>query len=151
MFTVRQFEPQDMFAVIKLASKILTEQYSPTLFTFFYETSPQGFLVAEEHHRIIGFAVGIKQSTDMGRIVMIGTQTSKQKKGVGSQLLNQLLSYFKNQHVQYVELEVKTTNLDAVRFYQRYNFKIIDTIPNFYQNGESAYIMKQKFFPGRDD
>ncbi|MFO8078555.1 MAG: N-acetyltransferase [Thermoplasmatota archaeon] len=150
MFTVRQFEPKDMFAVINLASKILSERYSPTLYTYFYETSPEGFLVAEENHKIIGFAIGIKQNSNQGRIVMIGTQTTKQKKGVGSLLLQKLLSYFVSIQVQFIELEVKTSNTNAVRFYQRHHFKIIETIPQFYQNGESAYIMRRICFPGRD-
>lgn len=151
MFTVRQFEPKDMFAVIKLATKILSERYSPTLFTFFYEFSPESFLVAEEHYKIIGFAIGVKQNTDIGRIVMIGTQPSKQKQGVGSLLIQQLLAYFKNQQVQFIELEVKTTNTDAVKFYQRYQFQIRETIPNFYQNNESAYLMRRRCFPGSND
>ena len=55
MFTIREFHPTDMFSVIKLASDTLPERYNPSLFTYFYETFPKGFLIAETGLKIIGF------------------------------------------------------------------------------------------------
>jgi len=41
-----------------------------------------------------------------------------------------------------VELEVRTTNTVAIGFYKKHGFDVVDTLPNFYQNGEDAYTMK---------
>jgi len=80
-----------MFPVIKLASETLPEQYNPSLFNYFYETFPQGFLVAEQFHKIVGFIVGVKTSTDIARILMLAVSEPQRRQGIGTLLLNQLL------------------------------------------------------------
>ncbi|UCH71422.1 MAG: hypothetical protein JSW62_03215, partial [Thermoplasmatales archaeon] len=60
MFTIRKFQPNDMFSTIKLASETLTEHYNPSLFNYFYEIFPNGFIVAEKNRKIIGFIIGVK-------------------------------------------------------------------------------------------
>ena len=142
MLIVRQFQPSDMFKVIKLASTLLTEQYNPTLFTYFYETAPWGMWVCEDNHTIIGFAIGIEHTSIIGRIVMIATLPQKRRQGIGSTLLTRLLSQFSQRQLYTIELEVKTTNLPAILFYKKHHFDIIENFPHFYQNGEDAYLMK---------
>jgi ribosomal protein S18 acetylase RimI-like enzyme len=40
-----------------------------------------------------------------------------------------------------MQLEVRTTNASAIRFYEKQGFRISETLPNFYSNGGSAYRM----------
>ena len=142
MFTIRIFQPNDMFSVIKLASETLTERYNPSLFNYFYETFNQGFLIAEKHHKIVGFIVGVKTSSKTAKILMIAVSKKQRGKKIGSALLNQFLKEIIIQKIKNVELEVKTNNNVALEFYRKHRFIIIDTIPKFYQNGEDAYTMR---------
>ena len=132
-----------MFSVIKLASETLTEQYNPSLFNYFYETFPEGFWVAEKLHKIIGFIVGGKTITDTARILMLTVSEKHRKLGVGSTLLKNFLKEISLQNIKQVELEVKTENKKAIKFYQNHGFKIEEIITKFYQNGEDAYLMKK--------
>ena len=145
MFTVRLFQPKDMFSVIKLASKSLTERYNPSLFNFFYETFHEGFLVAVKHHKIIGFIVGAKTDSRTARILMMVVSEKQRRKSIGSTLLNRFLKEISMQKVKCVYLEVKTSNTKAIRFYKKHGFVIVDTILKFYQNGEDAYTMRLLF------
>ena len=141
MYTVRIFQPTDMFPVIKLASETLTERYNPSLFNYFYETFNQGFLVAEKHHKIVGFIVGVKISSESVRILMIAVSEKQRRLNIGSALLNNFLRKILIQNINHVELEVKKSNNGAIKFYQKHKFVIVDTIPKFYQNGEDAFTM----------
>lgn len=132
-----------MFSVIKLAAETLTEQYNPSLFNYFYETFPEGFWVAEKLHKIIGFIVGGKTITDTARILMLTVSEKHRKLGVGSTLLKNFLKEISLQNIKQVELEVKTENKKAIKFYQNHGFKIEEIITKFYQNGEDAYLMKK--------
>lgn len=132
-----------MFPVIKLASEILTEHYNPSLFNYFYETFPEGFLVAEKLHKIVGFIVGVKISSETSRILMLAVSENQRKKGMGSVLLNHFLKEILIQNIKHVELEVRTNNKQAIKFYRNHGFNIVDTISKFYQNGEDAYIMRR--------
>jgi ribosomal-protein-alanine N-acetyltransferase len=150
VYIIRKFKTTDTFDVIKLASTLLSERYDPTLFSYFYESFPWGMWVCEDHQHLIGFAIGIEYTETIGRIVMIAGLPKYRRKGVGSALLNQLMEEFKHRHLTIVELEVKTTNKQAISFYQKHQFEIIDLFPSFYQNGEDAYLMRRQVFPHTD-
>ncbi len=132
-----------MFSTIKLASETLPERYNPSLFNYFYETFPQGFLVTEKLHKIVGFIVGVKTNIDTTRILMLAVAKQHRRYGVGQSLLNQFLKELTLQNMKQIELEVRVDNKQAIKFYQKHGFDIIDVITNFYQNGEDAYLMKR--------
>lgn len=134
-----------MFAVIKLANENLTEKYSPSIFNFFYESFPEGFIIAEKNHKINGFIIGVKNKEDIVRILMLAVNKENRRKKIGSLLLNRLIQNILEEPISRIELEVRIDNQEAIKFYQKHGFEIIDEIKNFYQNGESAYTMTKKF------
>jgi ribosomal-protein-alanine acetyltransferase len=142
VFHLQQFKAEDMFDVLKLASKVLSEQYNPTLFTYFYESCPWGFWTAHHYQQLVGFIVGVPFSEDFAKILMIGVKPTVRRKGIGSHLLKQLLNEFSNRNISTIELEVSVHNRPAITFYQNHHFTIIDEFSNFYQNGENAFIMQ---------
>jgi len=147
VYVVRKFKLGDMLDVIRLASETLTERYNPSLFSTFYETFPEGFLVAEYGCRIVGFIIGVLAPGSSGRILMIGVDAAHRRRGLGSKLLEELLKEFIRRGVTYVDLEVATSNTSAILFYRRHQFKVVECIPGFYQDGRDAYIMRRRLLP----
>ena len=141
MFIIRKFQPDDIFSVIKIAYTSLPERYNPSIFNHFYETFPEGFLVAEKHHKLVGFIAGVKTPKKTTKILMLATSEKHRKQGIGSRLITNFLKELRLQNMKKVELEVRTNNVPAVKFYKKHGFNVTDTIPSFYQNGEDAYIM----------
>lgn len=141
MYKIRLFHPNDMFTIIRMASETLTEQYSPSIFNYFYETFPQGFLVAEYNHKIIGFIVGLKTDENKAKILMLSVLKDIRRKKIGTNLLKQILEELKKEKISSVELEVSKDNLEAINFYQKHGFKIKEILKDFYQNEEDAYLM----------
>ncbi len=136
--------PDDIFPIIELAFETLPERYNPTIFNQFYESCPEGFLVALDNETIIGFLIGIKTSPDTARILMLAVKKTYRKQGIGSTLLKQFTNEMKHQEVTRVELEVRTSNKNALRFYQSKGFLLQATLQRFYQNGENAYSMRKE-------
>jgi len=130
-----------MFAVIKLASDALPERYNSSLFNYFYETFPKGFIVAESAHKIIGFIIGVKINPETSKILMLSVSELHRKQNIGSALLTRFLEEILTENIKHIELEVRTDNKKAIKFYQKHGFKIIGKITEFYQNGENAYTM----------
>jgi ribosomal-protein-alanine N-acetyltransferase len=137
-------QPNDIFPVITLAFETLPERYNPSIFTQFYESCPEGFLVALNNEMIIGFLIGIRTTPNTARILMLAIEDSHRKQGIGSALLEQFIREMKQQNVTRVELEVRTSNKSALRFYQSRGFLLQDTLQQFYQNGENAYSMRKE-------
>jgi ribosomal-protein-alanine acetyltransferase len=145
--TIRQFNASDTFSVIKIASETLTENYSPSLFNFFYENAPDFFLVAEQHHKIIGFIIAIRITPQIARIVMMSILPSYRNQHIGSDLLTALIKILKNKKINQICLEVRIDNKNAISFYKKHQFSIIDTIEKFYQNDEDAFMMRRLIQP----
>ena len=141
MLLVREFKTVDMFSVIKLASETLTERYNPSLFNYFYETFPEGFIVAEKNHKIIGFLIGVKMDFELAKILMLAVSKPYRKQKIGSELLARFLNKINIENIKRIELEVRTNNKTAIEFYQKHGFKIKEKIKEFYQSGENAYTM----------
>lgn len=144
MITIRQFQPDDMFAVINIAYTSLPEHYNPSIFNLFYESFPRGFLVAEQHHKIIGFLVGIKTNEHTSKILMIATTRQHRRKKIGTLLLSHFLQEIRQHSINQIDLEVRTQNTQAIQFYQNHGFTIIESLPKFYQNQEDAFLMRKK-------
>jgi ribosomal-protein-alanine N-acetyltransferase len=142
VITIRNFEPTDTFRVIKLASETLTERYNHSLFSYFYETNPEGFIVADLNHKIIGFLVGIKINPEKMKILMLSVSPLYQKHKIGTRLLQEYIKKIQKLNTRYIELEVRVDNKKAIKFYEKNDFKIVDEIKEFYQNGEDAYTMR---------
>jgi ribosomal protein S18 acetylase RimI-like enzyme len=143
MWEIRRVQPQDIFSVIKIAYDTLSERYSPVLFNRFYETSPEGFLVAELHHKIVGFIIGFQTTPDIARITILSVTHPYRKKGVGTALIQSFLNEMMKLHIKHVDLEVNTQNTDAITFYEKHGFVVTDTIRGFYQSGDDACIMRR--------
>lgn len=143
MLEIRQVRPEDIFSVISLAYNTLPERYNPSIFNQFYESFPEGFLVAELNHALIGFLVGTRIDPHKARILMLAVKKQQQRHHIGSTLLIRYLSDMRNYEITEVELEVRTSNHIAIGFYKKHRFAIQETLPEFYQNGEAAYLMNR--------
>ena len=109
----------------------------------FYESFPEGFLVAKKLQKIIGFIIGIKIDSKTAKILMLSVHKNYRKQGIGSFLTSRLLDEMLSQDIRDVTLEVGIKNTIAINFYKKHGFKLTDTVSKFYQNGEDAYIMKR--------
>ena len=145
MTEIRTFEPEDTFSVIKLASQTLTEKYNPSLFAYFYETNPDGFIVANLNHKIIGFLIGIKINDQKTKILMISVSPQHQKQKIGTKLLEEFIKRTQKEEINTIELEVRIDNHKAIQFYEKYGFRKIIKIKEFYQDNKDAYTMQLRF------
>jgi len=100
--------------------------------------------VALSNETIIGFLIGIITTRDTARILMLAVKDTHRKQGIGSALLTQFIKEMKQQNVSRMELEVRISNKDALRFYQSRGFLLQATLQQFYQNGENAYSMRKE-------
>ena len=144
MYIIHQCKATDIIPVIQLASKVLSERYDSSLFSYLYENTPWGFYVCKFQNTIIGFIIGIHFQEKTGRILMLGVDKNCRRNGIGNALLNQLLKEFQRRFINRIELEVKTSNKEAFEFYKKNKFTVIEILPSFYQNGEDAFMMARE-------
>ncbi len=132
-----------MFSIIKIAHQNLTEKYSPSIFNYFYEIYPQGLIVAEKNHKIIGFIIGLKTIEEKAKILMLAVSKNYRKQKVGTILLQDFIQIVKNEKIKKILLEVRKNNKEAITFYKKNGFQRKEILKEFYQNGEDALVMQK--------
>jgi ribosomal-protein-alanine acetyltransferase len=133
-----------MFSVIKIASLTLTERYNPSIFNYFYETFHKGFIVAEKDHKIIGFIVGVKVNENLAKILMLSVSEQYRKQNIGFSLLKRFIEEISQEDIKNIELEVRTGNKKAIKFYKNNGFVIKEKLYKFYQDESNAYTMEKQ-------
>jgi len=144
MIKLRKFSLSDLEQIMEIEKISFPNRklFSADYFRKFYQKSPEGFIVAEDKGKILGYAIGEVQK-DCGKIISIAVYPIYRKKGIGKELANFLIEYFKKKNLKKISLHVRKNNLAAISFYKNLGFQILKTIKNYYQNGDDAYLMKR--------
>lgn len=98
------------------------------------------YFVALINNEIVGFA-GIWNVLDETHITNIVTKISKRHMGIATKLLEKLIETAKLQKATLITLEVDETNTNAIKLYEKLNFKKISLRKNYYGQNKNAIIM----------
>jgi ribosomal-protein-alanine N-acetyltransferase len=108
------------------------------------ENSNSQYFVATQNEEIFGFA-GIWTSVDDIHITNIVTKIDKRNTGIGTLLLEHLISVSKQKNKQSLTLEVNENNLPAISLYEKHHFQKVGLRKNYYKQNENAIIMTYYF------
>lgn len=94
--------------------------------------------VARENGRIVGDASLQRQPRRMSHRGNLGICVLKDywNQGVGSQLLEQIVAYAKENQYEIIDLEVRVDNVSAIHLYQKFGFKKLVTYRGFFKMQE---------------
>ncbi|MBS7610895.1 ribosomal protein S18-alanine N-acetyltransferase [Candidatus Bathyarchaeota archaeon] len=153
-FTLRNFKPQDLDAVMHINLTCLPENYTPSFYMNHYESFPKAFYVAEVDSKIIGYVMsrverGLSNHKPIsvvkkGHIISIAVLPDYRRKGVGKSLMINSLKGLKDYGAEECYLEVRISNTPAINLYKSLDFEIIRIIRGYYLNGEDAYLMSRR-------
>ncbi|MGM0404668.1 MAG: GNAT family N-acetyltransferase [Thermoplasmatota archaeon] len=141
MVLVRTFKIEDIRKVMKIADISLKEVYNEELFLNLYSAWNTGFYVAVRDNAVVGFICGTIMPGDQARVLMLAVHPLHRRHGIGSSLVDVFIERCVMDDVKFVVLEVRSTNQLAINFYLNRNFRPVETIDDFYTNGESALKM----------
>ncbi len=102
-------------------------------------SSNSKYIVAISKGEVIGFA-GIKFALDQADIMNIVTRKDHRNKGVGTLLLNELISICKEFKANSIFLEVNEDNKPAIKLYEKVGFESVGIRKNYYQ-GKNGIVM----------
>ena len=140
MTSIRKLRESDLNDVVHIAKSSLTVDYDPRLYISIYEMWPHGFFVAEENGTLVGFIAGIYEDGD-ARILMLAVMGEFRRRGIGTALLNSFINSCNLNGIRKIYLEVRISNVGAIRFYKYMGFVEGSIYPKYYEDGEDALIM----------
>ncbi|MGB8216710.1 MAG: ribosomal protein S18-alanine N-acetyltransferase [Candidatus Methanoperedens sp.] len=141
MIIIRKFKPSDFQWVIDIERKVFDE-HDPYLYMQFYETYPESFVVAEINGFVVGYVTGFMAKEGVGRVFSLAVHPSYQNRGVGGNLLKEIIWILQRFGVTEIILEVRSGNVKARRFYERHGFRQTGIKEKYYNDAENACLMK---------
>ncbi len=64
-----------------------------------------------------------------------------QKQNLGKKFLRYIINYLYLKNIKEITLEVRKSNISAIKLYELFDFKVVSIRKNYYSNGEDAYLM----------
>jgi len=148
---LRRCELSDIIPVMEINLRTLPEHYSDYFYESLLEELPEAFVVAEISGKIVGYIMckmehGFSNFKKLGfvkkgHVVSIAVINGHRSKGFGSALVNESINGVKIRQCSELYLEVRCSNNDAVKLYEKLGFSIIQRLKAYYRDGEDAYVM----------
>ena len=154
-YFIRQCTIDDIPQVISINLSNLPEHYSDSFFEQLLKDNPESFLVAEVDGKVIGYVMcrieygfsSLKRFgfARKGHLVSIAISEQHRNKGLGRVLMTKVMNALKLKNCSEMYLEVRISNVVAVKLYEKLKFKIISRLRWYYRDGEDAYLMGVPF------
>ena len=140
MYKVSLMGVDNLEEAYKIECEVNPSPWKYETFLSSFEVGHKG-LICKHNSEIIGFII-FSPINPEAHILSISVIKKIQSKGVGTLLLRSMLDQCKAMNYKKIFLEVRTSNLQAINFYQKFGF-IKDAIrDNYYtDNSEDALLM----------
>ncbi len=102
-------------------------------------------MVAEQEDRVVGFMIYELHKNRL-HILNFAVDQEARRQGVGSAMVNKLLSKLTHERRNRIMLEVRETNLEAQLFFKNLGFRAVSVLRDFYDDTiEDAYLMQYRY------
>lgn len=139
----RPFNPNDATPISQIVSEAFTEVYPQHIWADIASYWPEGLVLMLDDSDVIGAIVGVIDSEDTSRVLILVLKPAYRSRGLGKVLLERHYEACGSRRINKVKLEVRHGNDGAKRFYERNGFKLEGTLPCFYTDGSDAWQMSK--------
>ena len=148
MFLVRRMTGADLEKAFSVINLNLDEYFAPEVIEFFLMQWPEGQLVAETlTGQFTGVLCGARLDQGRASVSLLAVDSAFRGMGAGSSLLDGLRRCCLMEGIRTIQLEVRTSNADAIRFYQKRGFTVTERLPCFYNDGGDGFRMASRLGP----
>ena len=97
----------------------------------------------KENGKLLGYCIFIT-AADEGEILRIAVKPDSRKKGIGGKLLDGAVKIMASRGANEIFLEVRESNKNAIRLYEKYGFVKTGIRKKYYENKEDAVLYNLK-------
>ncbi len=137
----RKMTPADADAVSEIEIKSFALPWKRDTFFEVVQRKNTVYIVGEFDKKIIAYA-GAWLSFNEAEVMSVAVLAEFRGRGIGKKLFGELLKLCKERGANAVTLEVRPSNVAAIKIYESFGLKSVGRRPKYYiDNGEDALIM----------
>lgn len=139
--TVREMTRADVEAVCRIERECFSMPWSAADFLEMIEADYAHYYVAQEAGQIVG-CCGIRNLAGEGEITNVAVAPGARRRGIGRKMMEYMLREAPAHKIGACTLEVRISNIPAIRLYESLGFQGEGVRPRFYEKPqEDALIM----------
>ena len=144
-YSLRKLSDQQVDELLKLQDVVYKEFKPWTREIFLNELRNRHSLYVGVYlfDDLIGFAGINVESMYETHITNLSVISNYRNNGIGSFLIQKMIDFSRNEKFSVLSLEVDESNLNAIRLYEKFNFKKIRYVNNYYPEHHGAVIMEK--------
>lgn len=140
-YNIRDARLDDLYSIYQIELESFPDPYPRGLLKAFFFL-PGSIVVAVSQGRVVGYAIGIIREDDLGHIISIAVAKNERRRGIGGSLLKEQIDRLSSAGIKKIVLEVRKSNIEAKRLYQKFGFAKKKEIKGYYKDGEDAEVME---------
>lgn len=144
-FKIDKMSLEDLISIKDILTTEFDDFWNYEILKSELESNNSYFFVAKNiSGEIVGFS-GIKIILDEADIMNIVVKKDFRNNGIGSLLLDYLISYSKSINLKTITLEVNEINIPAIKLYEKFAFSKLGIRKKYYNGENDAIIMRKSF------
>lgn len=151
---IRPASESDVDEIIAINIECLPEHYPLSFWLEHIYRWGKAFYVAEVNGIVAGYVmcrvehgIGFLKSVSrrLGHIVSVAVRERFRRMGLATMMMIASLTALRDEYgVEEAYLEVRVSNVPAIKLYEKLGFRIVKKLDRYYLDGEDAYLMAKE-------
>lgn len=147
LVNIRLMKEEDLKEVLLIEKESFSDAWTRKHYLYELNDNPFSVLyVIENKEEIIGY-IAFMITFHVGQLSKIAINKKYRNHNYATLLMEKMIEHLlkiHNEVVETISLEVRASNYQAIKFYEKHNFEIILRKERYYQDGEDAYYMLRR-------
>jgi len=136
---IKKAKKENLKFLYDLENKVFTnDPFSLSKESFKYHILKNNLYVIEIDEKIVGYILWLERKNYF-RLYSLAIDSDFQALGIASKLLEYSFENLKNKNYS---LEVKITNIKAIKLYEKFGFKIKKVLKDYYEDSDGYLMVK---------
>jgi [ribosomal protein S18]-alanine N-acetyltransferase len=140
---IRKATPNDIVFIVNLENNVFTQTLGENFLYDELMLNPfSHYFVIEEQNQLIGY-IGFRAFDENSEMMNFAIDPKYQHQGYGSKLLSFGLEHLKSLDVKTLVLEVRKSNKNAQKLYEKFGFTQSHIRKNYYEKEDAIVYIKE--------
>ena len=141
---IRRLTESDIPRIAELERLCFSRPWSERSIRESFESKANSFFGYEDGGEVVGY-IGLTVAGSEGYILNVAAHPEQRGRGIGKALVSHLIDMY-SAELSFITLEVRPSNIAAVKLYEGFGFEKVGERPNYYSAPAENALLLTRYF-----